>query len=513
MILRNQRKRRFATVGRALVILLMTIVPSTALAHTKLVRSQPKANEVLSQTPKLIELWFTEELEPGLTSIDVSDEQSNRVDKGSVALSEGNKKATIELGELRPGVYTVAWKTVSADQHVIRDRFAFSVEASSAGVTSSTPGPFGTPEHGVPTGETVSEQEQGEQVSSDQILVRWLSYLAMMTLFGGFAFRSFVLVPSLRYSHDGPNQVTARTATEARVLVLLWLSIALLALTTLVALIQQASAVFDKSFVQSLSPSLWVQTLRTGYGASWILQIASLVVLGMILFLLKRQVKRYPAKEHSVFWWLGLVASAGLLVAPSWTGHALASAKDFRLAVFADWLHLLAGGFWVGALFHLALVLPRALASVPKPRRAIAVHQFITRFTRVAIPSVVLLVLAGLYNAWTHIPGLRAIWTTPYGKTLALKLFVVGVMLLLGALNNFHFGKRAARLVDAQKTNSDVTSLARLERSFRRSVTLEAGLGVVVLVVTAVLVFLTPARSHPAMTSNDTEPGVVWDKR
>lgn len=499
MILRNQRKRQPALVSRTVVILLMIIVPITALAHTKLARSQPKANEVLSQTPKLIELWFTEELEPGLTSIDVNDEQRNRVDKGFVALSEGNKKAAIELGELRTGVYTVVWKTVSADQHVIRGRFAFSVEASSAGVTSSTP------VEPVP-------QEKGEQVSFDQILVRWLSYLAMMMLFGGFAFRSFVLVPSL-YSHSGSDTANARTATEGRVLVLLWLSIVLLAITTLAALIQQASAVFDKSFAQSLSPSLWIQTLRTGYGASWILQIASVTAIGIILLLLSGRVKRFPTKEHSVFWWSGVVASAALLVAPSWTGHALASAKDFRLAVFADWLHLLAGGFWVGALFHLALILPKALASVPKPRRAIAVHHFITQLTRIAIPSVVLLVLAGLYNAWTHIPRLKAFWTTPYGKTLALKLVVVGVMLLLGALNNFHFGKRAARLVEAQKTNSDVTSLASLEQGFRRSVALEAGLGVVVLLVSALLVFLTPARSHPAMTSSETEPGVVGHKR
>jgi copper transport protein len=513
MILRNQRKRRPALVSRTVVILLMIIVPITALAHTKLVRSQPKANEVLSQTPKLIELWFTEELEPGLTSIEVNDEQRNRVDKGFVGLSEGNKKAEIELGELRHGVYTVVWKTVSADQHVIRGRFAFSVEASSAGVTSSTPGPVGTPEHGVPTVETVSEQEQGEQLSFDQILVRWLTYLAMMTLFGGFAFRSFVLVPSLRYSHDGPNQVTARTETEGRVLVLLWLGITLLAVTSLAALIQQASAVFDKSFSESLSPSLWVSTVRTGYGASWILQITSVGAIGIILLLLTRRMKRSPTKEHSVFWWLGLVASAALLVAPSWTGHALASAKDFRLAVFADWLHLLAGGFWGGALFHLALILPKALASVPKPRRAIAVHHFITRFTRIAMPSVVLLVLAGLYNSWAHVPHLKAFWTTPYGKALALKLLVVGVMLLLGALNNFHFGKRAARLSEAQKTNSDVASLASLERGFHRSVALEAGLGVVVLLVTAALVFLTPARSHPAMTSSETEPGVVGRKR
>ena len=516
MILCNQRKRRCAIVARTLVILMMTIAPSTALAHTRLVRSQPRAKEILPQPPKSIELWFTEDLEPGLTTIEVSDAQRNRVDKGSVALSEGNKKAAIELGQLEAGVYTVVWKTVSADQHAIRGRFSFSVTASSSAVEgASPPVSVQTPEPSQPSSSSqlIPEEGQEEQISFAQIFVRWVTYVAMMILFGGFAFRSFVLVPSLRYSHDGPNQVTARTVTEGRVLVLLWLSIVLLAITTLAALIQQASAVFDKSFAQSLSPSLWVSTIRTGYGPSWILQIASVAVLGIILFLLTRRVKRYPAKENSVFWWLGLIASAALLLAPSWTGHALASAKDFRLALFADWLHLLAGAFWVGALFHLALILPKALGSIPKPRRAIAVHYFITRFTRLAIPSVVLLVLAGLYNTWTHIPRVKALWTTPYGKTLTLKLVVVGVMLLLGALNNFHFGKRAARLVEAEKTNSDVSSLASLDQGFRRSVALEAGLGLVVLLVTAVLVFLTPARSHPAMTSSETEPRVVWDKR
>lgn len=494
----------------------MTIVPGTALAHTKLVRSQPKAKEILSQPPKSIELWFTEYLEPGLTTIEVSDAQRNRVGKGSVTLSEGNKKAAIELGQLGAGVYTVVWKTVSADQHAIRGRFSFSVTASSSAVAgASPPVSVQTPEPSQTSfpSQMIPEEGQEEQISFAQILVRWLTYVAMMILFGGFAFRSFILVPSLRYSHDGSDRVAARTATERRVLVLLWLSIVLLAITTLAALIQQASAVFDKSFSESLSPSLWVSTVRTGYGASWILQITSVGAIGIILLLLTRRMKRCPTWEHSVFWWIGLVASAALLVAPSWTGHALASSKDFRLAVFADWLHLLAGGFWVGALFHLALILPKALASVPKPRRLIALHHFITRFTRIAIPSVVLLVLAGLYNAWTHIPNFKAFWTTPYGKALALKLVVVGVMLLLGALNNLHFGKRAARLSEAQKTNSDATSLARHERSFRRSLALEACLGVVVLLVTAVLVFLTPARSHPAMTSSETDPSVVWDKR
>ena len=490
-------------MGRALVVLLVALAPVPALAHTKLVRSTPKAKDVLLQSPKLIELWFTEALEPGLTTIEVRDEQSNRVDKRSVALSEANKKAAIEVGELRAGIYTVVWKTVSADQHAIRGNFVFSVETSGAAATSnSPPQPPETVQTASPT-HTISEEDQGEQISFAQIFVRWLSYLAMMMIFGGFAFRSFVLVPYLRHSHDGAIEADARTASERRALVPLWVSFLLLAVTSLAALAQQASAVFG----QSLSPSLWVEVLKTGYGSSWILQITSVALIGVILFLLTRQIKRTPVEEHSKFWWLGLAASAALLVAPSWTGHAVASAEDFRLAVVTDWLHLVAGGFWVGALFNLALAL------VGKPQGATAVYHLIRRFTRVAIPSVLLLAMAGLYNAWAHVPSLNALWGTPYGKTLAVKLLLVVVMVLLGGVNNFYFGRRLARLSEVHKTNSDTKSLARLQQGFRTSVVFEAALGVVVLLVTAVLVFLTPARNHPAMNPSETTESVLLERR
>lgn len=500
-----RRRLRPAQVGRALVILLITFVPIPALAHTKLVRSEPKAKEVLSQTPKLVELWFTEALEPGLTTIEVRDEHGNRIDKGTAALSEEDKKAAIEVGELRAGVYTVTWKTVSADQHVIHGSFLFSVASSGAGMTSNSP--TQTPE-GVQAASPVPmvSQDLGEQVPFSQIFVRWLSYLAMIMVFGGFAFRSLILIPSLRDFHNGTIQADARTASESRVLVLLWVSITLLVISSLAAFAQQASDLFGSS----LSPPLWVRVLRTGYGPSWILQVTSVALIAITLFLLTRQIRRTPLKEHSTFWWLGLAATAMLLIAPSWTGHAVASARDFRLAVFTDWLHLVAGGFWVGGLFHLALTLPVTVTSVQEPHRATVVYHLITRFTRVAIPSVLLLVLAGLYNTWAHIPGLKAFWITPYGQTLTLKLLLVAVMLVLGALNNLYFGKRAKRLLEARKTNSNATSPSGFERSFRRSVALEAVLGVLVLLVTATLVFLTPARSHPSMTFIEAEPNVGW---
>ncbi len=267
----------------------------------------------------------------------------------------------------------------------------------------------------------------------------------------------------------------------------------------------QAANVFDKSLGESLSLDVLGRVLSTGYGSFWIMQIASVAVITLILVLLTERVRQNPSQAHSALWWTGLVASAVMLIAPSWTGHAMVAIKHFRLAVFTDWLHLLAGGFWVGGLFHMALTLPPALPALSKSRRTIALHHVIKSFTRVAMPSVALLVLAGLYNTWAHVPRLQAFWLTPYGKTLAIKLLIVGVMLLLGALNNFHFGKRAARLMEAERADPDATGHGKLERGFYRSVAFEAALGVVVLLVTAVLVFMTPARNHPAMTAAENE--------
>ena len=513
---RGTRKHLTQAARGILALLFLACLPLAALAHAKLVRSQPKAKDVLSNVPKLVELWFNEELDasPGLNTIEVKDQKGARVDHGEVTLSEGNKKALVKLGELGSGTYTVSWKAVASDEHAMRGTFTFSVATPNVTPTTTPPTGLATVSPGPPPSPNDqvsaigSEQDQIDQIEWGQTLVRWLSYLALMMLFGGFAFRSLVLVPSVRRALPGEVGQAMRVS-ERRVLLFSWISTGLLFITSFAALALQASTVFDKPLSEALSPTMLVRVLGTGYGRSWILQITSTVIIALILILLTRRTKRHASSESSGLWWAGLVATAVLLIAPSWTGHAMASVKEFRLAVFTDWLHLLAGGFWVGGLFHLAVSWPPALSPVPKQRRPLVLHHVIKHFTRIAMPSVVLLVLAGLYNTWSHIPRLQAFWMTAYGKALGLKLLLVALMLLLGAINNYHFGKRAARLVKREESLND-SEASKLERGFCRSVVFEAALGAVVLLVTAVLVFLTPARSHPAMT--DSGPGQMLSR-
>ena len=91
-------------------------------------------------------------------------------------------------------------------------------------------------------------------------------------------------------------------------------------------------------------------------------------------------------------------------------------------------------------------------------------------------------------------------WDTAIGAPVSRCSFpflLAVLMLVLGGVNNFHFGKKAARLSESQEGEVAAQEHSKLEGGFSRSVMLEAALGVAVLLVTAILVFETPARGHP----------------
>ncbi|HEX7530677.1 MAG TPA: copper resistance protein CopC [Pyrinomonadaceae bacterium] len=519
-LLNKLSRKRKLVAGSMFVAVLLS--HSSAFGHARLVQSQPEANSTSKQAPKSVELWFSEELESTVSTIIVTDQNGKHVDKNNVTLAEGNKKLQIDLEDLGSGTYTVEWKALSTDQHTMKGKFTFNVSVAENAVNTSTPTqpsshttqqsaqrPPGLPQ--------VAESTEESGSTWMMSVVRWLQYLAMMSLVGGFAFRLFVLGPALRADGDSVSVAGKRGAMALslrRILFLSWWSVVLLILTTFISLVQQASAVFDRTIRESLSPSILGQVLtKTGYGGAWLLQIASALALVIILFLLSRSVKGTPAKGHRALWWTALLVGVVLLVAPSWTGHAAAAIKDFRLAVVSDWLHLVAGAFWVGGLFHLAFTTGLVLRGFDKRERPGMIHRIVRLFTRIAIPTVILLVLAGLYNTWVHVESFGALWSTAYGRTLLVKLMLVTLMLALGGLHNFHFGKKAARLSESKEDEFAAKEHSKLEQSFCRSVIMEAALGVAVLLVTAILVFLTPAGNHPVITSSQAKPGLVQDRR
>jgi copper transport protein len=477
----------------------LALFPSAALAHAKLVRSQPGANATVTEAPKLIELWFSEELQVSFSTIIVHDQNGKHVDKNDVTLSEGGKKLQISVEDLPSGKYTVEWKSLSTDGHTMMGQFGFAVAlpASSTPAANTSPSPSAQrtpsaqPSASIPV-ESIQESGTGFSMS----IVRWLEYLGMMILFGTFSFRLLVLAPSmLKATID--ESATPLARNDRHFVQFAWLALLLIAITSIVGLIQETAAVQDTSLSLALAPSrMWQVISQTSYGGPWLLKMATLLSLAIVVLII---LQRKKASARPLLW-IGLGLMLLMFVAPSLMGHAAAT-KGWPLAVFSDWLHLVAVAFWVGGLFHLALTMKAVRTGLDDRQRIRLLHEIIPAFTRLAIASTIIIAVTGVYNSWIHVDRWSALWTTSYGKTLSIKVLLFIPMLMLGGLNTFVIHPRVKRVVAGGNEEKD-GSAPKLNDAFRRSVAIEVVLGVAVLLAAAVLVFQQPAREHPGMAED-----------
>lgn len=112
----------------AMICGLVAAMPAD-VPHFALSRSMPAADASVEASPAEIRLWFTEEPEEGTTQIRLVEAEDAGVHVMDVAQDEEDSRSFyIEMhGTLAPGDYTVSWRGMGADGHVVRDTFTFTV--------------------------------------------------------------------------------------------------------------------------------------------------------------------------------------------------------------------------------------------------------------------------------------------------------------------------------------------------------------------------------------------------
>ncbi len=104
--------------------------PHPGAAHAVLVRSAPPHRAVLAEAPDRVQLWFNERLEPAYSTLSVWNEAGVQVDARDVAVgSDDPKRLTVSLPTRAPGTYTVKYRVLSVDGHIVDSRFTFTVRA------------------------------------------------------------------------------------------------------------------------------------------------------------------------------------------------------------------------------------------------------------------------------------------------------------------------------------------------------------------------------------------------
>jgi uncharacterized membrane protein len=127
--------------------------------------------------------------------------------------------------------------------------------------------------------------------------------------------------------------------------------------------------------------------------------------------------------------WTVLAATVGLGLIPSLTGH---SSVQRDATILADVLHVFGAGAWAGGLLYLAIT-HRSFAAADEGRARLL------RFSRLTTITVLVVLASGVVNTWVLSGGpgnfVDSIGNSAYANTLAVKLGIVAVVLVLGWMN------------------------------------------------------------------------------
>jgi copper transport protein len=353
-------------------IVVALAVPAAAFAHASIRFEWPAYRERLSYSPRQIIIRFDQTVDVLPAAIQVLGADGRNVAGPAHAIARG---IAAPIPELPRGAYTVRWKALSDDGHVVNGVYTFGVHVPAPPVTEAVGA----------QGPTTTEH-----------VVRWLYFLGLALLVGGIGF----------------DLLVARVSHLKRFWWLVGTGVVLTLEVGIVAFLLRAEDALQLPFTAFLYGDLSPLSTGTRFGEAFIALELGYAVVTALVFLAWLTGRRAFLRAAFV---LGLGLASGL----SLSGHSSAT----RAETIADWLHLCAATLWIGGLVQLAVVARSALA--------------FRRFSRLATVCVAVLLGAGTYLSVMRLPRLSDLWTSGYGHVLLVKLGLVAVALLWGAVHQF----------------------------------------------------------------------------
>jgi putative copper export protein len=216
--------------------------------------------------------------------------------------------------------------------------------------------------------------------------VRWVTLLAMAAMLGALAVDTLIV----------PSALPARRARRWAVVAAL-----VLLLGTVGELLVRTATMTGLSWA-ALATDLPTVIARTHFGRIWVVRMVGIVAIAALAARAARGARL-----------AALALAAGVALTTALTGH-LADWGDLTPSVGLDWVHILAACLWTGGLAVLAAVSARSTWAPP------VLTTVAGRFSRLAGVCLLAVLVTGAYNAWIQLPGIRALWTTDYGRVLAV---------------------------------------------------------------------------------------------
>jgi copper transport protein len=393
---------RRVIVAVVAVLMAATLLPVRAEAHAYLLLSTPKAGVRLASAPASVELLYSGPVALAGDGVEVSGVATAEPVTGAVArLNAASTVVTVTLPALGPGDYAVSWSVVSRDDgHISSGVLVFGVGPA----TVSTP----------VTAAAVAPTA-GEPRDWAGMVATWLLLIGLAVAGGGLG-GEIALAGRRRAEH--PWRLSTAHLATAMTVALLGCGMAFAA---------TAGRLADGTALHGLDVGTWIPALQVR--AAFEDACMAGLVLNALATLVVLRDRVVPLLSLT-----GAMALVGLRSHP-------ASSSMWIEAAMA--VHVALALLWSGALAYLLILLGRRRLAL----RSSAAAEAIRRYGRLALLSVLGIIATGSAAALAELLSRGQLLSTAYGRLLAVKLLLVGGVLVIAGIGRSRGLRRGA--VDA----------------------------------------------------------------
>lgn len=327
---------------------------------------------------------FSERLENGLYRIIVLDTKGNAVTDAKTELSQDQREISLALPSLPDGLYTTSYKVISADGHPIRGSYIF--------IVGQTEGQF-SDEQGNNISNNVHDHANGGTGNNFWFyMARFVYYVSLLVLIGLLFWLNV-------WKLDGTVLSNLRKTWIHSILIALLVSFVITMLYHIESIFQQEDNFED--LIQFFS--------GTTVGITW------LFTLGLTLI-------GFACLQRNK--WIDLAWIVLITTTEALNGHPMGFTPELQNVVL-DFVHIITGAIWAGGLIYVYL-----------QKRFIQDKWmlFLPVFSKVALISILTLVVTGTAITLAFIPDIDYLIYSLWGILLLIKITLVLVVVLVGIL-------------------------------------------------------------------------------
>ena len=413
-----------------------------AYGHPFLLDSEPSQGQNAAVGTTQIITHYSEAVEINFSELKIYDSNGNQVDNRDTAYYNAESSLVITTSPLEDGVYTIASKVLSkVDGHLVHAAIIFGV--GDVQIDASL----------------LESQEQSETTFIPESIARFPGLVGQTIVLGGII--ASIVIWSTGQTRFKEQIALIETSFKAKFSKVIGFGII---------------AVFASNFIM-LGVQTWrletspLDVIQTTFGHTWLTRMILTIILIGIWFWIERK-NQVSIKTQLPM----LVFALALIATTTMMGHG--ASTEMVPPIILDYVHNLLSSIWIGGVIFLGFVVLPSITKLDGTVRDKITISLIPRFSAMIIISLGILIITGPTLLWFLDSNVSSLTDSTYGKLIMLKIAIASVMIAFGGFYQIRF------IQQAKKDLKSTSVFKKLKRPLR----FEAGLGIALLAVVALLV-------------------------